>query len=45
MILLNQGIKTKPIYVTWIQTALLYIIKVEDVNEDIENDSEKRFYT
>ena len=45
MVILNQGIMTKQIHVTWIQIALLYIIKIEDVYKDIESDAEKRFYT
>ena len=35
--------KTKQTYVTWILTALLFILKTKDFYEDIANDVEKWF--
>ena len=45
MIILNQSIKTMQNYATWIQTALLFNIKTEDLYEDIADDVEKRCET
>ena len=45
IIMLNQSIKTKQNYLTWILTALLFILKTEDFYEGIANDVKKWFDT
>ena len=42
MIILNQSIRTMQNYATWIEIALLFILKLY-VYEDIADDVEKRF--
>ena len=45
MNILNQSIKKMQDYVTWILTALLFILKLKIFFEDIADDVEKRFDT
>ena len=45
MITLNQSIKTEQNYVTWILTALLFILKLKILNKDIANDVQEWFDT
>ena len=45
MIKLSQNIKTEQNYVTWILTALLFILKLKIFDEDIANDDAKWFDT
>ena len=45
MITLNQNIKKEQNYVSWILTALLFILKLNIFYEDIANDVKKWFDT
>ena len=45
MIILNQSIKKMQNYVTWILTALSFILKLKIFIKDIANDVEKWFDT
>ena len=45
MITLNQNIKTKQNYVTWILTALLFILKLKIFLKNIADDVKKWFDT
>ena len=45
MIILNQSIKTEQNYVTWILTALLFILKLKIFLKNIADDVKKWFDT